>query len=137
MDGAIHYPGRDAEITHAIENELEPLSQHLDVVFQMGSSYVRDEISKQIQHDQKLIIPLALIMLILVLGFSLKRINYSIVLLTTAVMSIIMTLSVMAFLEIQVDVLTSIVPALLIIIGSTEDLHLLAEYHSGIEKGLS
>jgi len=60
MDGAIHYPGRDAEITLAIERELEPLSDHLDVVFQMGSSYVRDAISKQIQHDQKLIIPAAL-----------------------------------------------------------------------------
>ncbi|MCP4078008.1 MAG: hypothetical protein GY744_17700 [Gammaproteobacteria bacterium] len=52
-------------------------------------------------------------------------------------MSIIITLSVMAYLGIPVNVLTSIVPALLIIIGSTEDVHLLAEYHSGIEKGLS
>lgn len=136
LDGAIHYPGLDSEFTQAIDRELEPLSQHLDVVFQMGSAYVRDAISRQIQYDQKVIVPAALTMLILVLGLSLKRVNCSIVPLSTAVLSIVLTLSVMAYIEIPINVLTSIVPALLIIIGSTEDVHLLAEYHTGIDNGL-
>lgn len=136
LHGAIHYPGLDSEITQAIEREIQPLTQQLDVVFQMGSSYVRDAISSQIQQDQKLIIPAALVILILVLGISLKRISCSIVPLSTAVLSIVLTLSIMAFLQIPINVLTSIVPALLIIIGSTEDVHLLAEYHRGIDRGL-
>ena len=135
LDGAIHYPGHDSEITQAIESLLNPMQQDFEVVFQMGSSYVRDAISKQIKHDQEQIIPAALVALILVLGFSLKRINCSIVPLATALMSIVLTLSVMALLEVPINVLTSIVPALLIIIGSTEDVHLLTEYHAGIEQG--
>ncbi|MBC8209978.1 MAG: MMPL family transporter [Gammaproteobacteria bacterium] len=137
LDGAIHYPGRDSEITRALEQQLQPMREHLDTVFQMGSSYVRDAISEQILQDQQQILPASLAILILVLGFSLKRFNCAIVPLTTALMSIVLTLSVMALLEVPVNVLTSIVPALLIIIGSTEDVHLLAEYHAGIEQQLS
>ena len=39
-------------------------------------------------------------------------------------------------MNIALNVLTSIIPALLIIIGSTEDVHLMAEYHAGIRRGL-
>jgi len=40
------------------------------------------------------------------------------------------TLALMAALDIPVNVMTSIIPALLVIIGSTEDIHLLTEYRS-------
>lgn len=137
LDGAIHYPGRDAEITRAIQAQLDPLTGQFDALFQMGSSYVRDAISQQIKQDQRFILPAALAVLILILGFSLRRANCAIVPISTALMSIVLTLSIMAMLGIPVNVLTSIVPALLIIIGSTEDVHLLAEYHAGIQQGLS
>ncbi|MCK5662275.1 MAG: MMPL family transporter, partial [Thiotrichaceae bacterium] len=54
----------------------------------------------------------------------------------TSAISIALTMSFMAFLDVPVNILTSIIPALLIIIGSTEDVHLLTEYHSGIQRGL-
>ena len=57
--------------------------------------------------------------------------------LATAVTSVVWTLGLMAWLGIPVNVMTSIVPALLIIIGSTEDIHLLAEYHARRGEGLS
>ncbi len=129
--------GRDAEITGAIERELEPLKAVLDNAFQMSSPYVRDQISRQIQIDMKSIMPAALAMLLVVLGLSMGRLNCSIVPLSSAIISIVLTLSYMAWMEIPVNVLTSIIPALLIIIGSTEDVHLMAEYHSGLREGLS
>jgi diguanylate cyclase (GGDEF)-like protein len=137
LDGAIYSPGLDSEITRAIDVALQPLSQQLDEVFQMGSAFVRDTISRQIQQDQKMILPVALGMLILVLGLTLRRMSCALLPLLTALMSIVLTLAVMVLLDIPVNVLTSIVPALLIIIGSTEDVHLLAEYHGAIERGMS
>ena len=54
----------------------------------------------------------------------------------TAGISVLWTLGFMGWLGIPVNIMTSIVPALVIIIGSTEDIHLLAEYAAGIRAGL-
>lgn len=137
IDDSFHYPGRDSEISRAIKQVLHPLKQELDTVYQMSSPYVRDEISRQIRQDMESILPAALVVLLLVLGFSMGRLNCSIVPLSSATLSIVLTLSFMAYMEIPVNVLTSIIPALLIIIGSTEDVHLMAEYHGGIRQGLT
>jgi len=137
LDGAIHYPGLDQEISSQIEQLLQPLMKEVDVIYQFGSPYVRNEISNQIKLDQKSILPAALIVLIIVLGISLKSINSALIPLVTAGMSIIITLSLMAISGIPINVLTSIIPALLIIIGSTEDVHLIAQYNDGIRNGLS
>jgi diguanylate cyclase (GGDEF)-like protein len=136
-EGDKHYAGRDAQISLAIERELEPLKQHLHTVFQMSASYVRHEISRQIEIDQESILPVALVAMLAVLALSMGRLNCAIVPLASAAVSIVLTLSFMAWMEIPVNVLTSIIPALLIIIGSTEDVHLMSEYHSGIREGLT
>jgi predicted RND superfamily exporter protein len=136
-DGEEEYPGRDREISAAIEQVLQPLQQHFDTVFQLGSPYVRDVISRQIKIDQETILPAALVVLLLILAVSMGRFNCAVVPLSSGTISIVMTLAFMAYMEIPVNVLTSIIPALLIIIGSTEDVHLMAEYHTGIREGQS
>ena len=136
LEGGIHQPGQDNRISEQIENLLQPLQQQLDVAFQMGSAYVRNSISEQIRVDQNSILPAALLVLIIVLGISFKSINAALIPLSTATMSIIITLAIMALLDIPVNVITSIIPALLIIIGSTEDVHLVAEYNDAICAGL-
>jgi diguanylate cyclase (GGDEF)-like protein len=52
----------------------------------------------------------------------------------TAGLSVIWTLGLMAAVDIPLNVMTSIVPALLIIVGSTEDIHLLSEYQVGLQQ---
>ncbi len=137
IDAEVQYPGRDREIATTIEQLLDPLRSELDVVYQMSSPYVRDQISRQIQIDQETILPAALTILLLVLALSMGRLNCAIVPLSSATISIVLTLAFMAYMEIPVNVLTSLIPAMLIIIGSTEDVHLMAEYHTGIRSGAS
>jgi len=136
LDGALHHPGQDQQVTQTLEQLLEPLRGHFSLVFQMSSPYVRSVISQQIQLDQQGILPAALGVLIIVLGLSLRSLNSSLIPLFTSLMSIIATLALMAVLDIPINVLTSIIPALLIIVGSTEDVHLIAEYNDGIRRGL-
>ena len=136
-DSGKHFPGRDAQISGAIESELQPLRKHLHTVYQMSSPYVRQEISRQIEIDQQSILPVALLALLAVLALSMGRLNCAVVPLASATVSIVLTLSFMAWMGIPVNVLTSIIPALLIIIGSTEDVHLMSEYHTGIREGMS
>jgi len=71
------------------------------------------------------------------LGIMLRRTSAVIIPLLTAGLSVIWTLGLMAALDIPVNVMTSIVPVLLVIIGSTEDIHLLSEYMAGISKGMN
>ncbi|MBT8007835.1 MAG: MMPL family transporter [Gammaproteobacteria bacterium] len=138
IDSSNQHPvNRDHEIAVAIEEVLQPLQQQLDHAFQMSASYVQDKISHQLQQDQLTILPAALVVLIVVLGLSLRSVNCALIPLSTATMSVVITLSMMAMLEIPVNVLTSIIPALLIIIGSTTDVHLMSQYHDGIRSGMS
>ncbi|MBL7005197.1 MAG: MMPL family transporter [Gammaproteobacteria bacterium] len=126
----------DEEIVTQIESIISPLNNDFHQVFQMGGAFITHSISKQLAEDQLLIGPISLFIMILILGLSLKNINCSIVPVLTAVISIILTLSIMAMLDIPINILTSIVPALILIIGSTEDVHLMTEYQIAINQGL-
>jgi len=98
---------------------------------------MRSDLTGKILGDQRVILPLAVLVLLLTLAFSLRRANAAVIPLATAGLSVVWTLGFMAALGIPINIMTSIVPALVIIIGSTEDIHLLAEYAAGIREGLT
>ena len=135
LDSAHYSRGMDERVAAFLGSAIEPLQQRLKRVFFIGDPSVRTGISDRIKEDQRFIIPLALLVLILSLAFILRRWGAALIPLTTALTSVIWTLGLMAWLGIPVNVMTSIVPALLIIIGSTEDIHLLAEYHAARSRG--
>lgn len=128
--------GFDQSASEGLERALTPLSGKLKTFFQIGSPYVRTQINERILEDQRKILPLSVLVLFMTLALSLRRLNWAIIPLLTACLSVVWTLGLMAALEIPINVMTSIVPALLIIIGSTEDIHLLAEYHAGTLQGI-
>ena len=121
----------DETVTTEIERVASALGEELDTVFQIGPSFIRDAISKRIVADQANLLPASLVILLFTLGLALRRPGGMLIPLLTAGTSIVWTLGLMAALDIPVNVMTSIVPALLIIIGSTEDIHLLSEYLAG------
>ncbi len=127
----------DAHITTEIERVAQALEKELDTAFQVGPSFIRDSISKRIVADQANLLPASLLILLFTLGLTLRRPGAMLIPLLTAGASIVWTLGLMAALGLPVNVMTSIVPALLIIIGSTEDIHLLSEYLAGRADGLS
>lgn len=130
-------PDFDQLAAKELDHFIKPLDEKLENAFQIGSSYIRNAISEKITQDQKTVLPLALLVLLVTLGLTLRRLSGVIIPLLTAGLSVVWTLGLMAALGLPVNVMTSIVPALLVIIGSTEDIHLLSEYLTGISKGLS
>ncbi len=128
-------PGFDQAAALMLDQALAPLHDKLQILFHVGDPYVRTGISQRIRQDQANIVPLALLMLVLTLSIALRHLAVAVIPLLTAGVSIVWTLGLMAALGIPVNIMTSIIPALLIIIGSTEDIHLLSEYHAGIIKG--
>ena len=127
----------DAVIVVAIEAVLAPLRGMLAEVFQIGPSVVREAMAERIRADQLRIMPAAVAVLLVVLALALRTWIAMLLPLLTAGLSIIWTLGLMAALDIPVGVLTSLLPALLVIIGSTEDIHLLAEYQAAVRTAHS
>ncbi|TNF99700.1 MAG: cyclic nucleotide-binding domain-containing protein [Gammaproteobacteria bacterium] len=128
LDKVDSNPDFDRLAVQGIDDALHPLVDKLEQAFQIGSPYVRQSITHKIREDQKRILPVSLIALILTLAFALRYVQGSLIPLLTAGVSIVWTLAFMAVLDIPINVMTSIVPALLIIIGSTEDVHMISEY---------
>ena len=137
LKSAMDPPQSDEHIFAAIETIARDLDGDLDTVFQIGPSFIRNAISEKITADQATVVPASILILLVTLGLTLKRLTGIIIPLVTAGLSIVWTLGLMAALDIPINVMTSIVPALLIIIGSTEDVHLLSEYLAGRSEGQS
>ncbi|MCU7845269.1 MAG: MMPL family transporter [Candidatus Thiodiazotropha sp. (ex Monitilora ramsayi)] len=136
LDMTDYHHGFDESFTKSLDNAITPLQVQLRRVFHLGNPSIRTGISDQIRNDLRFTLPLSIIVLILTLWLILKRPSLTLIPLITAGLSVIWTLGAMAFLSIPVNVMTSIIPVLLIIIGSTEDIHLISEYQSGIRNGL-
>jgi predicted RND superfamily exporter protein len=128
-------PGFDRETTQAIDGALEPLRGVVSVVYQIGAPGVRTAVAERIRQDGNLIVAIAFGALILILLASLRRPSAAVIPALTAGLSVLWTLGAMAALGIPVSVMTAVVPVLLIVIGSTEDVHLLSEYYKGVDKG--
>jgi len=126
-----------ADITAHIEHSIAPLRAHLDAVFQIGDHYLRDSVNRSIRSDQDKILLLAGTILIVALFFTLHKFAAVLAPLLTSGLSIVWTLGWMAHFGIPLTVMTAIVPVLLLIIGSTEDIHLISEYLHGAKQGYS
>ena len=120
---------RLAEITQTLQSSYEK-------VFTLGYQHVRQEIAKEIKAEQGELLPIAIAALLIALFLLLRQLLDIFIPLITAGLSILWTLGLMGYFNIPLNIVTSMVPILLIIVGSTEDIHLLAEFRRGQRNGL-
>ena len=137
IDGQKAGTNPDRRVTQDIDQLLTPLETSLEQAFLIGSPVIRTAIIEKILKDQQLVLPGALVLLLLLLIIIQRKANGAVIPLLTGSLSVIWTLAFMAQAGIPINVMTSIVPALLIVVGSTEDIHLLTEYYSARKQGMS
>ncbi|MEW8062245.1 MAG: MMPL family transporter [Candidatus Thiodiazotropha sp.] len=128
--------GSAYRIAAEIENLLEPYQESFDQLFQLGIHYIGQQASRSIQHDFILLIPLSLALLFTVLTLMFRSSVMALLPILTSIISIIWLLGTMAFFGIPLTIMTSMVPVLIVIIGSTEDIHLIFEYLKGHGSGI-
>jgi len=127
-------PEFDAQAATGLEAVIDELRPGVDEAYQIGMPYVRTFVRDAIYLDQQIVLPLAVIVLVLSLTIFLRGATAAIPLLTAA-LSVLWVMGGMAALGIPVTVMTAIVPVLIVIIGSTEDIHLIAEYREAVANG--
>ena len=129
-------PDYYANLAESIEKLLTPLKGRFDKAFQLGNPYFRIAISETMMHDQTRLVPLSVAVLVLTLLLMTRSVSGAVLPLMTAGTSVVWTAAFMALAGIPLNILTVIVPSLIIVIGSTEDIHLVSEYYEGVrEKG--
>jgi predicted RND superfamily exporter protein len=127
--------GGDERLSAAIEQAVEPLRGTYREVYAIGFAQVRSEIAERIMSEQAALMPLAVGALLIALFLLLRQLLDIVTPLLTAGISILWTFGMMGWLGIPINVVTSTVPILLIVVGSTEDIHLLAEFRHAQRRG--
>jgi predicted RND superfamily exporter protein/CRP-like cAMP-binding protein len=110
-------------------------------IYQMGSPFIKVTLGDFIAHDQRTLIPLSLLVLFVCLFLISGTLQGVMIPFITSALSTCWGVGLMVLCGIPINALTSFVPSLLIIIGFTEDVHMIAEYahlrESGQEKLLA
>lgn len=128
-------PAHELKIYHLIEEKLAPLHKHFEVIFQLGWPRLNHEVDRGLVNDLKKLVPIAMLVLVGTVTFFLRSPRVTPIPLITAGLTILWTLGFMAAVDIPVTLLTAILPALIIVVGSVEDVHLAASYLEGITPG--
>jgi len=130
-------PEYNTTFSRAVDDKLTELGGTFQRVFQLGNSYTKRLISENILGDQVTLVPFSALVLLLTLLITMRTPSAPILPVITAGTSVLWTVGFMGYMGIPLNILTVIVPSLIIVIGSTEDMHLLSEYIEGLEhKGV-
>ncbi len=128
-------PEHELKIFHLIEQKVAPLRAHFDVMFQLGWPRLSHEIERGLVADLSRLVPIAVLVLVATVTFFLRSLRVVPIPLLTAGLTILWTLGFMAAMDIPITLLTAILPALIIVVGSVEDVHMTAAYLDGLVPG--
>lgn len=117
-----------------IDSRLKDIRGEFENVFVMGAPRINVAIERGLFGDIGLLTPVVATLLVIILFSQLKTTSAATLPLITAGMSLLWTAGFMGYSGIPLNLLTAILPALVVVIGSTEDTHMLTAYLDGLSK---
>lgn len=130
-------PKYELDMFRLIESRIQPLRKDFDVVFQLGWPRLNAEVDRGLIGDFRTLLPLSILILIATVTAFLKSLRVIPIPLVTSALTVLWTLGFMAAVGIPITLLTATLPALIIVVGSVEDVHLSASYLEGIDPSAS
>lgn len=127
----------DSRIKKEIDRAISAYKTDFEEIFQTGAPYVNSSMSEYIVDDQFILVPVGVAVLLITIFLTLGNVHGAIVPVINAAVSIVWTFGFMKLLGVPINPLTAIVPAIMVVIGSTEDTHMIAEFLEGTSKGES
>lgn len=120
--------------SEAVDTAVQPFKDDFEGIGQLGMAYTQRRIVENLLKDQRTLVPLSVGVLFLLLVVTTRSKCGALLPMITGGASILWTVGFMGFVGIPINILTVIVPSLLIVVGATEDIHMLSEYLEGYEK---
>ena len=103
----------------------------------VGAPIIKVSAAQFIWHDLVVLGPIALLIIGCVIFFFYRSLFTTFLPLLTGVLSVIATLGFMGFVGFAINPFASVIVVLLLVMGCTEDLHIMAEYSLGLRSKLS
>lgn len=126
----------NATFTQEVDRLIEAHRGRHDV-FQIGAPLSKMTFSTYIEKDLRTLFPWSMALLLIILLISFRRATAIFLPILTGGLSILATLGFMAWIGFPVTVVTAMVPSILVTVGCTEDVHMLAKYYQEIRSGSS
>ncbi len=125
----------DVKLANAVDAAIEPTKGKVDEVWQIGTPLTRRLITKSLIDDQFTLVPIAIIILMGMILMCLRSFHGAVIPLLGGIISCVWTVGLMSILHVPIHVLTVVIPSILLVIGSAEDMHLTAEYYELLDEG--
>lgn len=128
-------PDFDRHAFEAINEAIAPVKGNFVEIFQVGPPRVNEDLKTNLFDDMSVLGPLSLGVLMATIVVFLRSGMAAFVPLCTSTMSLLWAFGLMGHVGVPVNILSAMLPSLVIVIGSTEDTHMLATYLSGLANG--
>lgn len=122
------------QINQALETAIAPFHSAFQEIFQVGSPRTNATMKTLLFDDLKLLGPLSALALVAGIFFFLGSGLAAIIPLMTSGLSLVWTFGLMGWTNIPLNILTAMLPTLVIIIGSAEDTHMMISYFQGVTR---
>jgi len=128
-------PEFNRRFTRQVDQLIDAASIDGVTIYQLGTPFTKVVYAQSVRRDLLILIPISAAVVFLILFASLGTLQAVVIPIVTGLISVVWALGLMAVLELPLNILTSIVPPLLIGIGFTEDVFMLSEYYRLLEHG--
>jgi predicted RND superfamily exporter protein len=123
----------------AIESVLASHRARFATLVAVGGESLRVGLEDTLRRDQRVILPITTLVLFTILALSLRSPLLAAIPILNGALATALTLAAMAALHIPVNLLNATLPALILVVGGMEDVHLLVEFRErmrehGLEK---
>jgi len=127
----------DRDFNHKIFAELESLisadRDKFESLIQVGPPRINTELENRLFDDFKLLGPLSAFILFISILFFMRSSLSAIIPIVTSALAVIWTFGMLGWVGIPLNILSAMLPSLIIVIGSTEDTHMMAAYFRGLQ----
>jgi predicted RND superfamily exporter protein len=126
------------EIYGELEAVLSKHEGHFERLFQVGPPRINAELRESLTDDFKLLGPLSALVLVASIMFFMRNSLAAAIPVLTSGLAIVWTFGVMGWTGVPLNILSAMIPSLIIVIGSTEDTHMISSFFRGlVENGSS
>jgi len=116
---------RSIEVIRRIAGEI--FTGEAEVYF-TGQPIINATINKSIIADNLLLIPLVVIVVLAMLFFSFRRFTFVVLPFLTVIIAVVWTVGIAAMFGIKLSVITTILPVILVAVGSAYGIHIVTHY---------
>ncbi|MFT5663550.1 MAG: putative RND superfamily exporter protein [Gammaproteobacteria bacterium] len=127
--------GFDEQVYLDISDAINAHSRDFERLFQVGPPRVNTELRTSLVQDFTILGPLSAFVLIASILFFMRSALAAVVPIITSTLTILWTFGLLGWIGIPLNILSAMIPCLIIVIGSTEDTHIVAAFFRGLALG--